>query len=239
MKIRHKRNCWNRSFVAVTERSLLSTLLFTPFILQETMDWADVPADGPEALADALVDATGRQKGWADENGESGVSIDTDAEEQQASAERTLSASVSLSLGPAGDVFVVVNLLQQEVEVFAEYHQDFIATFEVISAYRHCYDGLSKVWPKALYRQVVLLGSRSYLQLFLQHLPLTKDWLHAIVQLHLDEPCPEQFPSRMMRMKQFLREGVQNLETRYQLARQLGAGFTDIAIETASSVYMT
>lgn len=134
---------------------------------------------------------------------------------------------------------MVVNLLQQEVEVFAEYHQDFIATFEVISAYRHCYDGLSKVWPKALYRQVVLLGSRSYLQLFLQHLPLTKDWLHAIVQLHLDEPCPEQFPSRMMRMKQFLREGVQNLETRYQLARQLGAGFTDIAIETASSVYMT
>eukprot|EP00434_Breviolum_minutum_P013587 symbB.v1.2.011977.t1/scaffold788.1/size164690/14 len=123
--------------------------------------------------------------------------------------------------------------------VFAEYHQDFIATFEVVSAYRHCYDGLSKVWPKALYRQVVLLGNRSYLQLFLQHLPLTKDWLHAIVQLCVDEPCPEQFPSRMMRMKQFLREGVPNLETRYQLARELGSGFTDIAIETASSVYMT
>lgn len=45
---------------------------------QETMDWAKIPADGgilglvstvsggPEALAVALVDATGRQKGWGD-----------------------------------------------------------------------------------------------------------------------------------------------------------------------------
>ncbi|CAJ1378215.1 unnamed protein product [Effrenium voratum] len=141
--------------------------------------------------------------------------------------------------GSAGDVFVVINLLPQEVEVFAEYHQDFIATLEVVSAYRHSYDGLAKVWPKALYRQVVLLGNRLYLHLFLQHLPLAQDWLHAIVQLYLDEPCPEQFSARMMRMKQFLREGVQNLETRYQLARQLGQGFSDIAIETASLVYMT
>ena len=42
------------------------------------MDWAKIPADGgilglvstvsggPEALAVALVDATGRQKGWGD-----------------------------------------------------------------------------------------------------------------------------------------------------------------------------
>ena len=57
-----------------------------------------------------------------------------------------------------------------------------------------------------------------------------EDWLHAIVQLCVDEydarmslmsidetgcqicrvarPCPEQFPSRMMRMKQFLREAT-------------------------------
>ena len=119
----------------------------------------------------------------------------------------------------AGDVFVVINLMPSEVEagigmgchgsrcswpwpllgtkVFAEYHQDFIATLEVapilyicficlcppvalvytagfkVSAYRHsCGDGLFKVrflkpdacihirqmqvWPRALYRQVVL-----------------------------------------------------------------------------------
>ncbi|CAE7552715.1 Wwox [Symbiodinium necroappetens] len=79
------------------------------------------------------------------------------------------------ALGPAGDVFVVINLMPSEVEVFAEYHQDFIATLEVVSAYRHsCGDGLFKVWPRALYRQVVLLGNRLYLQLFLQHLPLSK-----------------------------------------------------------------
>eukprot|EP00439_Symbiodinium_sp_Y106_P010101 s8391_g1.t1 len=157
-------------------------------------------------------------------------------------------------LGPAGDVFVVINLMPSEVEVFAEYHQDFIATLEVVSAYRHsCGDGLFKVrflkpdacihirqmqvWPRALYRQVVLLGNRLYLQLFLQHLPLSKEWLQAIVQLYLDEPCPEQFSSRMLRMKQFLREGVTNLEIRHQLARQLGLGFTDVAIETASLAF--
>lgn len=223
---------------------------------QETMDWADVPADGPEALADALLDATGRQKGWADAVTASASTVEGNDQDQDEGVKEAEApgivakgfegkitsepaATPSLSLGPAGDVFVVINLMQKEVEVFAEYHQDFIATFEVVSAYRHIYDGLSKVWPKALYRQVVLLGNRSYMQLFLEHLPLTKDWLHAIVQLCLDEPCPEQFPAQMMRMKQFLREGVPNLETRYQLARELGSGFTDIAIETASSVYMT
>lgn len=57
-----------------------------------------------------------------------------------------------------------------------------------------------------------------------------------MVELYLDEALPEQFPSRMMRMKQFLREGAPNLETRYELASQLGLEFTDIAVETASSV---
>ncbi|CAE7208033.1 unnamed protein product [Symbiodinium pilosum] len=237
---------------------------------QESFDWAAVPADGPEALANALVDATGRQKGWGEpevvdgaENAFSmpleeipGVGEDSSSwplhahirgtggmgflkQDAARSPEQSLRALPSLSLGPAGDVFVVINLTPSEVEVFAEYHQDFIATHEVVSAYRHSHgERLFKVWPRALYRQVVLLGNRLYLQLFLQHLPLTKEWLGAIVQLYLDEPCPEQFSARMLRMKQFLREGVTNLETRYQLARQLGPGFTDITIETASLVYM-
>ncbi|CAE7947526.1 Wwox [Symbiodinium sp. KB8] len=236
---------------------------------QESFDWAAVPTDGPESLANALVDATGRQKGWGEQQAVDGAEngtgcgpevedscMDKDSSTVPAHSDGDVpgagkgllsaprqsqeqSQVLPPALGPAGDVFVVINLMPSEVEVFAEYHQDFIATLEVVSAYRHsCGDGLFKVWPRALYRQVVLLGNRLYLQLFLQHLPLSKEWLQAIVQLYLDEPCPEQFSSRMLRMKQFLREGVTNLETRHQLARQLGPGFTDVAIETASLVYM-
>eukprot|EP00931_Biecheleriopsis_adriatica_P046808 TRINITY_DN26928_c0_g1_i1.p1 TRINITY_DN26928_c0_g1~~TRINITY_DN26928_c0_g1_i1.p1 ORF type:complete len:3379 (-),score=748.43 TRINITY_DN26928_c0_g1_i1:238-10323(-) len=283
---------------------------------EENIDWAEVPHDGPEALANALVDASGRQKGWSPLGEAQEVSaepqspagapgatgpLDVQAAELEVKEDRTLAgagasatphtetalqkekvdgsghtleqevaagpsesvrlaastafvenmssnlgcserASVapqSISLGPAGDVFVVINLLPQEVEVFAEYHQDFVATFEVVSAYRHAFgNGLFKVWPRALYRQVVLLGNRLYLQLFMQHLPLSEEWLQAIVQLYIDEPCPELFPTRMLRMKQFLREGVPNIETRYKLARQLGEGFSDVTIEAASLVYM-
>lgn len=228
---------------------------------QENADWAEVPEDGPEALAHALVDAAGRTKGWS-QNGDlespvnSALASTTASEHGSKDApahgkellelpalpprNSTREASVpALLLGPAGDIFVVVNLKLEEVEVFAEYHQDFVATFEVVSAYRHSYgDGLCKVWPKAVYRQVVLLGNRLYLQLFVKQLPLSKEWLEVIVQLYMNEPCPEQFPGRLLRMKQFLREGVPNLETRYQLAKSLGAEFADITIETASLVYM-
>lgn len=144
-------------------------------------------------------------------------------------------------LGPAGDPFVVINLEAREVEVFAEYHHDFVVALQVVSAYRHTYDeGLFfKVWPRALYRQVVLLGNRLYLQIFMLHLPLTKEHLEATVRLYLNEQCPEQYPTRAQRMKQFLNEGVPNLETRYQLTKQLGTEFADMSMETASLVYMT
>merc|ERR1711865_487114 len=75
-----------------------------------------------------------------------------------------------IALGPAGDIFVVVNLEATEVEVFAEYHHDFVVAFQVTSAYGHRYgEGLGEVWPRALYRQVVLLGNFAYLQQFLLH----------------------------------------------------------------------
>eukprot|EP00439_Symbiodinium_sp_Y106_P019820 s8391_g2.t1 len=38
--------------------------------MQESFDWAAVPTDGPESLANALVDATGRQKGWGEQQAE-------------------------------------------------------------------------------------------------------------------------------------------------------------------------
>jgi hypothetical protein len=143
------------------------------------------------------------------------------------------------ALGPAGDIFVVINLEAREVEVFAEYHHDFVVAFQVVSVYRGTYgEGLFKVWPRALYRQVVLLGNFVYLQHFLLHVPLTKEYLEAAVQLYLNEVCPEQFPARSQRMRQFLRDGVPNLEVRYQLAKQLGPDFTDISMETASLMYM-
>lgn len=133
------------------------------------------------------------------------------------------------ALGPAGDPFVVINLMAAEVEVFAEYHHDFVVCFQVLCVYRHTYgDALFKVWPRALYRQVVLLGNISYLQQFVRHVPLIKEYLEAVVQLYLHEACPEVFPLRAQRMKQFLLDGVLNLETRYQLARQLGSEFADI-----------
>lgn len=144
-----------------------------------------------------------------------------------------------LSLGPAGDPFVVINLESAEVEVFVEYHHDFITSFQVVNAYKHTHgEALHRTWPRALYRQVVLLGNSSYLQSFLLHLPLTKECLENTILLHINEPCPEEFPARSSRMKSFLREGVPNLETRYQLAKQLGPLFTDISMETASLVYM-
>eukprot|EP00929_Paragymnodinium_shiwhaense_P079725 TRINITY_DN41557_c0_g2_i1.p1 TRINITY_DN41557_c0_g2~~TRINITY_DN41557_c0_g2_i1.p1 ORF type:complete len:3522 (-),score=604.34 TRINITY_DN41557_c0_g2_i1:457-9738(-) len=142
-------------------------------------------------------------------------------------------------LGSMGDPFVVINLEAAEVKVFAEYHHDFVAAFQVISAYKHTYGaGLSCVWPRALYRQVVLLGNRAYLQQFLLHLPLCREMLEKTVKLYLQEPCPEQFPLRSQRMKQFLRGGVPNLEILFLLARQLGNEFADITMETASLVYM-
>ena len=42
---------------------------------------------------------------------------------------------VSAALGSMGDPFVVINLEGEEVQVFAEYHHDFIAGFQVVSAY--------------------------------------------------------------------------------------------------------
>lgn len=142
-------------------------------------------------------------------------------------------------LGSMGDPFVVINLEAAEVRVFAEYHHDFIAAFQVVSAYSHAFGpSLAAVWPRALYRQVVLLGNRTYLQQFLLHSPLERETLEAAAALYLGESCPEQYPFRAQRMKQFLRDGVPNLETLYQLAKQLGTGFTDISIETASSIYM-
>jgi len=142
-------------------------------------------------------------------------------------------------LGSAGDPFVIINLEAEEVEVFMEYHHDFVVAFQVVSAYRHVYgEHLHQAWPRALYRQVVLLGNVLYLQVLLTHMPLSKEHLEATVQLYLHESCPEQFPARAQWMKQFLRDGVPNLETRYQLARQLGTEFADISMETASLVYM-
>ncbi|CAE8617265.1 unnamed protein product, partial [Polarella glacialis] len=241
---------------------------------QEIGDWKEVSSDGPEALAAAMVDASGlgplpkaevsggSLESAESDNGDADALAEVegqDSETKLAGAEVLSSSSESptappspggasavadslvptLNLGPAGDIFVVVNLEEAEVEVFAEYHQDFIAAFEVVSAYRHSFgDSLFKVWPRALYRQVVLLGSALYFQLFLQHLPLAKEWLEAVVKLYLNEPCPEQYPLRAKRMKQFMREGIPNLETRHQLARQLGSEFKDISIETASLVYM-
>jgi len=147
--------------------------------------------------------------------------------------------STGAPLGPMGDPFVVINLEAAEVRVFAEYHNDFVAAFQVVSAYKHLYGpSLSTVWPFALYRQVVLLGNRVYLQHFMLHLPLGRDVLEVTVRLYNDEPCPEAFPLRAQRMKQFLRDGVSNYETLYQLTRQLGSAFADISMETASLVYM-
>jgi hypothetical protein len=144
-----------------------------------------------------------------------------------------------IALGPAGDIFVVVNLEVKEVEVFAEYHHDFVVAFQVTSAYCHQYgESVFKAWPRALYRQVVLLGNFGYLKHLLLHVPLTKEYLEVTVQLYLNEVCPEQFPVRAQRMRQFLRDGVPNLEVRYQLARALGPDFADISMETASLMYM-
>lgn len=141
-------------------------------------------------------------------------------------------------LGPAGDAFVIINLAQQEVEVFVEYHQDFVTAFQVLTAYKQTYgDVLSEVWPRALYRQVVLLGNRQYLLLYLSHLRLTQEQLDIVVKLFLNES--DKFPAHTRRMKQLLREGVSNLLVRLQMARQLGADFTDITMETASLVYMS
>eukprot|EP00928_Gymnodinium_smaydae_P052883 TRINITY_DN37015_c0_g1_i1.p1 TRINITY_DN37015_c0_g1~~TRINITY_DN37015_c0_g1_i1.p1 ORF type:complete len:162 (-),score=36.28 TRINITY_DN37015_c0_g1_i1:112-597(-) len=142
-------------------------------------------------------------------------------------------------LGPMGDPFVIINLESNEVRVFAEYHHDFVATLVVVSAYRQVFGpDLANVWPSALYRQVVLLGNKTYLHQFLQHIPLSRDKIDACVQLYIDEPCPEQFPSRARRMKELLRSGVPNLETLYTLATRLGPGFEDVSSEAASCIYM-
>merc|ERR1719221_818455 len=121
-----------------------------------------------------------------------------------------------------------------EVEVFAEYHQDFVVAFQVVSAYRHtCGEDLFRVWPHALYRQVVLLGNFAYLDFFIRYMPLVKEYIDAVVRLYQAEVRPEQYPQRSKRMKFFLRRGLPNLEARYQLARQLGAEFEDVQSETA------
>ncbi|CAE8666985.1 unnamed protein product, partial [Polarella glacialis] len=133
---------------------------------QEIGDWKEVSSDGPEALAAAMVDASGlgplpkaevsggSLESAESDNGDADALAEVegqDSETKLAGAEVLSSSSESptappspggasavadslvptLNLGPAGDIFVVVNLEEAEVEVFAEYHQDFIAAFEV------------------------------------------------------------------------------------------------------------
>jgi len=196
---------------------------------------APVPADGVEGPTPA-------ENAFAPTEGAASVGQpydDDDDYEQPLAPALEATSGGPLTLGPAGDIFVVVNLEMKEVEVFVEYHHDFVVAFQVTSAYSHRYgESLLKVWPRALYRQVVLLGNFGYLQHFMLHQHLTKEYLETTVPLYLNEVCPEQFPSRAQRMRQFLRDGVRNLEVRYQLARQLGADFADISMETASLMYM-
>eukprot|EP00921_Rhytidocystis_pertsovi_P001660 GHVQ01002822.1.p1 GENE.GHVQ01002822.1~~GHVQ01002822.1.p1 ORF type:complete len:1283 (+),score=352.46 GHVQ01002822.1:413-3850(+) len=91
------------------------------------------------------------------------------------------------------DMFVVVNRTVEEVLCFIECQPDFVASLIVAQAYEHIYGSVvNAVWPRALYRQVVLCGRRSYLQQFLSACDLDSTTLTHIAQVFVLEASYQQ-----------------------------------------------
>lgn len=151
------------------------------------------------------------------------------------------------NLGSVGDRFVLINLTEEQVMTFGEYHNDFVAAFTVVSAYEIQYGkGVHDVWSTALYRNVVVNLNLDYLLVFMQNLELTDQIALAVCECFVSEYASMNANSttcatRISNLKTFLNEGLSNLEIRLHLARLVSSAcddFAQVSKELEGLVYM-